>query len=206
MLHNLVPIVITPEVLPSLVVVLVLDLSSPHKVLESYLFWLQILKARIDECSAELRARSPKLAEKLDARLQKQWGSHEDRNSISPFPVPVVAVASKYDAIASEESEKRKWMARCLRYFSHRYGVDLIYSSTRDTRLQGALRQTLSSWVFGGARRKLDFKDHAQPILVSSGADSFQQIGPPPSSRGDSGTAEQLWERALSGVFPKPQK
>lgn len=216
MLHNLVPIVITPEVLPSLVVVLVIDMSSPHKVLESYLFWLQVLRARIDECMAELRARSPKLTEKLEARMNKQWASHEDRTTVAPFPVPVIAVASKYDVLANEESEKRKWMARCLRYFSHRYGVDLLYSSQRDTRLTGAvsatqLRQTLSSWVFGGGRRKLDFKDHSQPILVSAGADSFQQIGPPPSvmynqSRGDSGNLEQLWERALSGVFPKPQK
>jgi dynein light intermediate chain 2 len=139
LLHSLVPIVVTPEVLSSLVVVIVLDLSSPHKVYESYLFWLQVLKARIDECLAELRARSPKLAQKLEARLEKQWGNHEDRATVSPFLVPVVAVASKFDVLANEESEKRKWMARCLRYFSHRQGVDLIYSSQRDARLQGAV-------------------------------------------------------------------
>jgi hypothetical protein len=51
-------------------------------------------------------------------------------------------VASKWDVLAEEESEKRKWMSRCLRYFSHRHGVDLLYLSQRDSRLQGPVSLT----------------------------------------------------------------
>jgi dynein light intermediate chain 2 len=44
-------------------------------------------------------------------------------------PIPIIIIANKYDIFVNEEQERRKWMARVLRYFAHKNGATLIYVS-----------------------------------------------------------------------------
>lgn len=135
LLADLVSVVLRPELLDSTIVVVTLDLSHPHKVIDSLLFWLLKLRERTDSCIAELRTRDPATASKLEHKQVKQWQTHDDRRSVTPFPMPVVIVANKYDLFQNEESERKKWMARTLRYFAHKNGASLLYCSQNDQRL-----------------------------------------------------------------------
>lgn len=135
LLADLVSVVLRPELLHSTVVVLTLDLSHPHKVVDSLLFWLLKLRERTDACIAELRQHDAKAAAKIELKQVKQWQIHDDRKGVTPFPVPLLIVANKYDLFQNEESERKKWMARTLRYFAHKNGATLLYCSQNDQRL-----------------------------------------------------------------------
>lgn len=201
LLGRLVSIPINSETLPGLIILINLDLSRPYKVLDSLLFWIQVLNNRIQEVLSGMPQRQ---AQKFSQRIQKKWANHPDSSKLSPLPVPVVVIANKYDVFADVESENRKWMARVLRYFCHKNGVSLFYNSTKDSRLQGAVRQIITHYLFGSATRKYEQKDHAQGIQISSGNDSFKSIGPPPKTQGED--SDSQWQQAFKETFPKPSK
>ncbi|CAG9325893.1 unnamed protein product [Blepharisma stoltei] len=204
LLANLVSVPMTAETLSELMIVIVIDLSHPYKVIDSLLYWLQVVRNRINEILSHL---PPKEAQKYQKRIAKKWNKHEDSARLEPIPVPVYVAATKYDVFCDQESENRKWMARALRYFCHKNGISLFYWSARDQKLVGALRMVLSYHLFGSPIRKQSQKDHAQAILVSSGEDSFQSIGPPPNvSKGSHGNQDEEWMRAIQQSFPKPNR
>lgn len=137
MLANLISVPITRENIGNLLIVIALDLSHPYRVLDSLLYWFTVIKDRVNECFASLE---PAVSDRLTRKLQKVWGEHPDRNALDLLKVPVIVVGCKYDIFCDEESEKRKWMARCLRYFCHKYGASLYYSSYKDSRLTSVVR------------------------------------------------------------------
>jgi len=211
LLADLVSVVLRPELLQSTVVVLTLDLSHPHKVVDSMLFWLLKLRERTEACIAELRQQDAKAAAKLEVKQAKQWQTHEDRKTVTPFPLPLVIVANKYDLFQNEESERKKWMARTLRYFAHKNGASLLYCSQNDQRLAAPVsitqyRTVLSHFIFGGLIRKYEQSDHAQAIVMSARADSLQSIGLAPSVRGAVSGTDDQWAKAFQELFPRPAK
>ncbi|CAG9311552.1 unnamed protein product [Blepharisma stoltei] len=204
LLANLVSVPMTAETLSELMIVIAIDLSHPYKVIDSLLYWLQIIRNRISEILSHL---PPKEAQKYQKRITKKWSKHEDSARLEPIPVPVYVIATKYDVFCDQESENRKWMARALRYFCHKNGISLFYWSSKDQKLLGSLRMVLSYHLFGSPIRKLSQKDHAQAILVSSGEDSFQSIGPPPNAaKGSKGNTDDEWIKAIQQSFPKPNR
>ena len=206
LLADILSVVVRGEVLGSTVVVITLDLSHPHKVLDSLLFWVQKLRERVDACLAEIRQRDPKAATKLELKQMKQWQTHEDKKAITPFPLPLVIIANKYDLFQNEESERKKWMARTLRYFAHRYGATLMYCSQNDQRLTNPYRSVLTHFIFGGPIRKFEQIDHSQPIVMSARADTLQSIGPAPSVRTATTSVDDQWVKAFQELFPRPAK
>ena len=105
LLANLVSVPLSAETLAGTLIAIVLDLSHPHKVVESLLYWLQVVRDRILEVQAQMPSRS---AGKLAQRVRKKWERHEDYANLQPLPVSVVVVCSKYDVFASQESESGK--------------------------------------------------------------------------------------------------
>lgn len=206
LLADIISVVVRADGLSSTVVVITLDLSHPHKVVDSLRFWLEKLRERVDACLAEIRQHDAKSATKLSLKQQKQWQTHEDRSNVTPFLLPLVIVANKYDVFQNEESEKKKWMARTLRYFAHKNGATLIYCSQSDQRLTNQFRGLLTHFVFGGPTRKLKQSDHSQAIVMSAREDSFQSIGPAPSVRVAAAGPDEQWEKAFQELFPRPAK
>ncbi len=100
------------------------------------------------------------------------------------LPIPIVIIANKYDVFSNEESEKREWLGRVLRYFAHKNGASLLYVSVRDTRSTSALRSVLNNYVFGLPAKKLCQTEYTGSIMISAGADSFAAQGPPPGVQG----------------------
>lgn len=185
LLSNLINFPVNSETINDLVIVIALDLSSPYKVLDSLLYWLNVLTARFEEVNGQ----SP----------NKKGGKKQKSN------LKILVVGCKYDIFANQESENRKWMARVLRYFCLKNKASLFYNSSNESRLTGAIRQTLSQYLFGENSRVYDQKDHAQALQISEGVDSFEQIGPPPGGKNVE-SPEDEWKKAFVKTFPRPIK
>ena len=180
LLSNLVNFPITEETVSNLVVIITLDLSIPYKVLDSLLYWLQSIRARIEEVTEQKKKK---------------------KNS---YP-KILVIANKYDVFSNQESENRKWMARVLRFFCLRFKASLFYYSTSDNRLSAAVRATLSHYLFEENLRNYDQRDHSGAIQISEGVDSFEAIGPPPGGK-NSDNPEEEWKKAFNKTFPRPSK
>ncbi|GBG85599.1 hypothetical protein CBR_g40327 [Chara braunii] len=110
------------------VVLIVVDLSKPHEVLDTLLFWLRKVRERAESCYQRLLKRGSKLPEQMMARSRRQFGlSHEDRDQVRLIGIPLVIAATKHDVFKSQEAEPCKIMARVLRYFAHLSGAHLVY-------------------------------------------------------------------------------
>ena len=169
-----------------------------ERIMESLLYWLQVVRDRILEVQAQMPSRS---AGKLAQRVRKKWERHEDYANLQPLPVSVVVVCSKYDVFASQESESRKWMGRALRYFCHKNGASLFYWSSKDAQLASVLRNLFSQFAFGEAPRRYDNKNSETPLAISSGMDSFKSIGQPPKS--DAVDQDAAWMYAVKQIFQR---
>ena len=186
LLSNLINFPINAETIKSLVVVIALDLSIPYKVLDSLLYWLNVVKGRIRD-------------------IREQNSPNKKKGGESPENFKLIVVGCKYDVFANQESENRKWMGRVLRYFCLKNKASLFYDSLGESRLTGAIRQTLCHYLFDENLRNFDQKDHAQALQISEGADSFELIGPPPGGKNVE-NPEDEWKKAFVKTFPRPIK
>ena len=184
LLANLVNFPITTETVQTLIIIITLDLSIPYKVLDSLLYWLHIIRTRIEEVSG--------------------IKPNKSKNKSEPG-YKILVIANKYDVFANQESENRKWMSRVLRFFCLKNKAALFYSSGSDNRLTGAIRQTIAHYLFDENCRKFDQRDHSNALQISEGVDSFEAIGPPPGGKNVE-NPEDEWKKALVKTFPRPNK
>ncbi|KAF3708054.1 Cytoplasmic dynein 2 light intermediate chain 1 [Channa argus] len=56
-------------------------------------------------------------------------GHSTDRELISPFPVPLLIIGSKYDKFQEFDSDKKKVVSKTLRFIAHYYAASLINTS-----------------------------------------------------------------------------
>ena len=188
LLSNLISFPINTETISNLVVVIALDLSIPYKVLDSLLYWLNVVNSRV-----------------RDIREQSSPVKNKKKSENNTGNFKLIVVGCKYDIFANQESENRKWMGRVLRYFCLKNKASLFYDSIGESRLTGAIRQTLSQYLFDENGRNHDQKDHAQALQISEGSDSFEQIGPPPGGKNVE-NPEDEWKKAFIKTFPRPIK
>ncbi|OMJ85848.1 hypothetical protein SteCoe_12762 [Stentor coeruleus] len=186
LLSNLINFPITEETLENLILIIALDLSIPYKVLDSLLYWFQVSKARIEE-------------------IQEKGGKGAGKKAKNIGTAKIMVIGCKYDIFANQESESRKWMGRVLRYFCLKNKASLFYYSSNEARLSGAVRQTLSHYLFDENVRAYDQKDHSQALQISEGVDSFELIGPPPGGK-NVDNPDYEWKKAFAKTFPKPEK
>ena len=71
LLSTLTNVVINSSSLPGLAAIISIDLSVPHKVLDSLLFWMQIVKDNIKRSFSELESSNARLARKMKQRTDK---------------------------------------------------------------------------------------------------------------------------------------
>ena len=186
LMSKLIDFAINEETLKGLVVVIALDLSIPYKVLDSLLYWLNIINTRLEE-------------------IKEKSASPAKKGKNEPKSMKLIVVGCKYDIFANQESESRKWMGRALRFFCLKNKASLFYNSSSETRLSSAIRQKLSQYLFDESSRNYDQKDHSQALQISEGVDSFEQIGSNPGGKNVE-NEEEGWRKGFSKVFPKPIK
>ena len=181
---NLMDAVITPENLRNFVCLVCVDLSQPSAVLDTLAFWVERLRTRIDNCLRVMSEKKSTVPDRLRERALVAFGpEHQDRELVNLCPVPIVVVATKFEAFQNEEAEYRKIMGRTLRFLAHVNGASLYYTSCREKALLSQSRSVLSNFFFGGQRSGAAARhvvDHSKALAVRAGSDQISGIGAPP--------------------------
>ncbi|XP_069000481.1 cytoplasmic dynein 2 light intermediate chain 1 [Embiotoca jacksoni] len=210
-LSDLVQIPISPVGIRSLSVILILDLSKPNALWATMEKLLQAAQAQLEKVSTQAQK-----AEKAKAKHQTAVHSaarvlpkdYPDRELISPFPVPLLIVGSKYDIFQEFDSDKRKVVSNTLRFIAHYYAASLIFTSIKSENLMSKTKSYFSHLAFGLDRGKTFSCDSNKPLIVPAGADSFSQIGSPPATDVDitslhAKNPKDLWKKVYERVFPQ---
>uniref|UniRef100_A0A671S369 Cytoplasmic dynein 2 light intermediate chain 1 n=1 Tax=Sinocyclocheilus anshuiensis TaxID=1608454 RepID=A0A671S369_9TELE len=161
----------------SLSVVLVLDVSKPNALWET-------MERLLDSCFS---------------LLHETDSFQQDRELISPFPVPL---------LIDFDLEKRKVICKTLRFIAHFYGASLIVRLTsKSEATMSKSRSFVNQLAFGTERPKSVSTDPSKPLAIPAGFDSLNQIGPPVTSEVDIGTLHaknplDLWKKVFERVFP----
>jgi len=204
-LSALVSVPWTPRTIGRAVAVVVVDLTQPHNLVAALGLWLDILRQRVDECVAGLRAEDPAAAERLmNSALGRFGPEHPDLRLVKPLAVPCVVLANKLDKFKDRDSTERRTVYQALRFFCHAAGATLLTvgvtkSSERDKASQAALRQVLTMHLFntgaspstakpgdtsamastGSSKAGRPLRKETspdKPLLVPAGSDSFEEM------------------------------
>ncbi|XP_022619384.1 cytoplasmic dynein 2 light intermediate chain 1 [Seriola dumerili] len=212
-LSDLVQIPITPVSIRSLSVILILDLSKPNALWGTMEKLLQAAQAQLEKVSSQAQQ-----AEKAKAAAKHQTPVHSaarvlpkdypDRELISPFPVPLLIIGSKYDIFQEFDSDKRKVVSKTLRFVAHYYAASLIFTSIKTESLMSKTKSFFSHLAFGLDRGKTVSCDSTKPLIIPAGSDSFSQIGSPPATDVDitslhAKNPKDLWKKVYERVFPQ---
>ncbi|GLD63948.1 cytoplasmic dynein 2 light intermediate chain 1 [Lates japonicus] len=212
-LSDLVQIPITPASIRSLSVILILDLSKPNALWGTLEKLLQAAQAHLEKVSSQAQQ-----AEKAKAGVKHQTSVHmaarvlpkdyPDRELISPFPVPLLIIGSKYDIFQEFDSDKKKVVSKTLRFVAHYYAASLIFTSIKLESLMSKTKSFFSHLAFGLDRGKTVSCDSSKPLIIPAGCDSFSQIGSPPTTDVDitslhAKNPKDLWKKVYERVFPQ---
>uniref|UniRef100_UPI0037E8131B cytoplasmic dynein 2 light intermediate chain 1 n=1 Tax=Semicossyphus pulcher TaxID=241346 RepID=UPI0037E8131B len=211
-LSDLVQIPITPVSIQSLAVILILDLSKPNALWGTLEKLLQAAQAQLEKVSSQAQQ-----AQKAKPGAKHQTPVHSarvlpkdfpDRELISPFPVPLLIIGSKYDIFQEFDSDKRKVVTKTLRFVAHYYAASLIFTSIKSESLMSKTKSFFSHLAFGLDRGKTVSCDSTKPLIIPAGSDSFSQIGSPPAADVDvtslhAKNPKDLWKKVYELVFPQ---
>ncbi|XP_068235141.1 cytoplasmic dynein 2 light intermediate chain 1 [Palaemon carinicauda] len=189
---------LTSRVIPNLTVIVMLDLSKPETI------WTD-LEAIVSQLKAEIMAvakKQPGLQEQLATVAWKRIGEdHQDKESITPFLVPLVIIGGKYDIFQDMEPENKKVICRALRFAAHSWGASLQYFSARDAGLVKKAKELLSHYAFGSVESKNLAQDYNKPLLIPAGSDNFSTIN---GNVDDSqAMTYDTWKHTFTAKFPQ---
>ncbi|KAM9476494.1 cytoplasmic dynein 2 light intermediate chain 1 isoform 1-T2 [Clarias gariepinus] len=206
-LSDLVQIPITPQNLSTLSVVLVLDLSKPNALWATMEKLLQAALNQVEKAFAITKrpgeSRPSKQLSQSKA-LHILPKDHPDRELLSPFPLPLLIIGSKFDIFQDFESEKRKVVCKTLRFLAHYYGASLLFTSTRSETTMSKVKNFFNHVAFGTEKGKYLSTDHSKPLIIPAGMDSLSQIGTVDVDLGTlhAKTPLDLWKKVFERFFP----
>ncbi|XP_036979442.1 cytoplasmic dynein 2 light intermediate chain 1 [Acanthopagrus latus] len=212
-LSDLVQIPISPASIKSLSVILILDLSKPNALWETMEKLLQAAQAQLEKVLSKAQqaqrtkpgAKHPTAVQSTARVLPKDY---PDRELISPFPVPLLIIGSKYDIFQEFDSDKKKVVSKTLRFVAHYYAASLIFTSIKSESLMSKTKSFFSHLAFGLDRGKTVSCDSTKPLIIPAGSDSFSQIGSPPTTDMDitslhAKNPKDLWKKVYDRIFPQ---
>ena len=179
-LHRLVDVVVTPENIHTLICVIVLDLSDPRTLWETFMSCVGKINKRTSECFAKMRSKGNSTPDKLLQRHKKKIGEeHEDMNQLKLNGVPTVVIGTKFDLF--QDNPHIRVMSKTLRYLCHESGMHLTWVSTKDENNMTKYRSLMANLVFGSAfqQKHMNTDFTTGQLMVWPGWDSFKSIGPP---------------------------
>lgn len=210
-LKDLVNVPITPQRLPTSVVVVVVDLSKPAESIDRLCEWLELIKTRVVECCDKIKKSKPEelatLMEKAADRVRHS--SHPDAAMITPSVMPLIICCNKYDVFQDFESSQRKVLLQALRYIALAKGASLLCTSQRDKAQMSHFRMLLNHYVFRTDAKKAVQLNPAKPLMIPAGQDNIESIGlPPGASRSDLEVGSfqsrvARFKRAVDEAFPR---
>ncbi|KAG7334235.1 hypothetical protein KOW79_002642 [Hemibagrus wyckioides] len=207
-LSDLVQIPITPQNLGTLSLVLVLDLSKPNALWATMEKLLQAALNQVEKAFALTKRPGesrPIKQPNQSSALRILPKDHPDRELISPFPVPLLMIGSKFDIFQDFESDKRKVICKTLRFLAHYYGASLIFTSSKSETTMSKVKNFFNHLAFGTERGKYLSTDHSKPLIIPAGMDSLSQIGSVDVDLGalHAKTPLELWKKVFERFFPQ---
>jgi len=210
LLSKLIDVPINSQNIMDTSVVLTVDLSAPNDIWVTMEVLLSYLTNRVEICLTEAARRDSQLWEKVKANTRERLGGdHPDIDMMEPFRIPLVIIGTKFDLYQELDPEKKKVIAKTLRFMAHTYGASLYFTSVKIESSVNKVRSTISSLVFGTQVNKATSQvDHGKPLVIPAGSDSLQNIGTPPISDDDIGSIParnpvELWKHAFCKYFPQ---
>ncbi|KAM8858690.1 cytoplasmic dynein 2 light intermediate chain 1 [Spinachia spinachia] len=203
-LSDLVRIPITAASIRSLSVILIVDLSKPNGLWGTTERLLEAAQNQLQKVSS--KAQQAQKGKRQTARVLPK--DYPDRELISPFPVPLLIVGSKYDIFQELDSDKRKVVCKTLRFVAHYYAASLIFTSIKSESLMSKTKSFFSHLAFALDRGKTVSCDSTKPLVIPAGSDSFSQIGSPHTTDVDipslhAKNPKDLWKKVYERVFPQ---
>ena len=117
----------------SAVVVIVIDTNSPNNAVPALNRWLRDVRSTVDSECVKFRKEDAAGGKAMDGRASSRLPpDHPDRGLVDPCPVPLVIVASKFDALKAKDTSGRRALLQALRFLAHANGATLVTASTKD--------------------------------------------------------------------------
>uniref|UniRef100_A0A1A8N4Q0 Cytoplasmic dynein 2 light intermediate chain 1 n=2 Tax=Nothobranchius rachovii TaxID=451742 RepID=A0A1A8N4Q0_9TELE len=208
-LSDLIQIPITPAALRFLSVILILDLSKPNTLWGTMEKLLHAAQAHLEKMSSQAQKSKSgaKYQNPVHSTARVLPKDYPDRELISPFPVPLLIVGSKYDLFQEFHSDKKKAISKTLRFVAHYYAASLVFTSIKSESLMSKTKSFFSHLAFGLEKGKTMCCDPGKPTIIPAGSDSFSQIGSPPLTDVDimslhAKNPKDLWKKVFERVFP----
>ncbi|CAM9402959.1 unnamed protein product, partial [Ectocarpus fasciculatus] len=162
---------LSPRVLSTTTLVVCCDLSKPQNAASSLKRWIDALK----EVLVKGLGKEAYKRMRENARTANYEGN-PDRTKVSPFPVPLFVVGTKYDHVRNMTTADRRSLLQLLRFFAHYHGATLLCSSSADATMRDSFKSVFGSICFATGLRNLAELAADKPVMVSAGKDSFSGI------------------------------
>lgn len=212
-LSGLLDIPVTESNIHLVTFVIVLDLSHPAEAIRILEHFIERIDDRSRLIMLGLEQRGSKRPKGMKVFAYKKYGQDNPdltRAVMNVLPVPLVIIGSKYDVFRDMEPEKKKLVARFLRFIAHTHGASLVFVSNKDDLSNAKARRLLNHHAFRSSPHQEFSFDYNKPLCISAGLDSLAQIGMPPSESGGQdnlGKQHQVahydsWKRDFDRYFP----
>ncbi|KAH6926210.1 hypothetical protein HPB50_015822 [Hyalomma asiaticum] len=189
---------------------MVLDLSAPEVLCILFETLLKALQSRIDRVLDAALKTDASINEAIhEATASRLPDDHPDKKAVTPFPVPLLIIGSKYDIFQNYESEKRKVTCRYLRHVAHANGASLLLTSSKNESLISRLKTNLTYMAFGSTSgpTKALHTDHNKPLHITFGEDSFERIdGSTPANSTQVSNCYAVVKKAFTEIFPQVEQ
>ncbi|XP_077470222.1 cytoplasmic dynein 2 light intermediate chain 1 [Stigmatopora argus] len=211
-LSDLMQIAITATSIRSLSVIVVVDLSAPCALWATLETLLQAAQFHVEQGASQARqvgksrtGAKHRAPAPFAARVLPR--NYPDRELISPFPVPLLIIGSKYDLFQELSSDKRKVVCKTLRFVAHYHAASLVFSSIKSESLMSKTKSFFSHLAFNADMGKTVSFDSTKPFIIPAGSDSLSQIGSPPMTDVDitslhARNPKDLWKKVYERIFP----
>lgn len=149
--------------------IICIDLSRPQNILACARRWIGGLREMCKQTLGDAR-----YASMSDAAKSKFTN---DLTKISAFPIPLSIIGTKYDCLRNLALADRRAALLILRFVAHYFGASLYCTSSTDATTRDSFKSIFAALCFGaGVGRAYHEVSLDKPVMVSAGADSFQDI------------------------------
>ena len=162
---------LSPRVLSTATLVVCCDLSKPQNAVSSLKRWIDALKEVLVKGLGKDAYKRMREKERTT-----NYEGNPDRAKVSPFPVPLFVVGTKYDHVRNMTTADRRSLLQLLRFFAHYHGATLLCSSSADATMRDSFKSVFGSICFATGLKNLTELAADKPVMVSAGKDSFSGI------------------------------
>ena len=168
---KLMSVPLSSRVLKTSSLVVCCDLSKPQNVVVSLKRWVDALKEVL------VRGLGKEEYRKLREEAREiNYVDNVDKGKVSPFPVPLYIIGTKYDHIRNMTTADRRSVLQLIRFFAHYHGASFYCSSSADATMRDSFKAIFGAICFSTGTKNLSDLSSDKPVFVSAGKDSFQEI------------------------------